>query len=422
LDKVRANLIGDDFVAVPWYLLRRLLPVYGASIVTLFLMCQPLLFRNNGVQRNTFWLPGGDRSLVAWTGDRSLGKYFPKANSKGRGRPASGNGTSDEAWRKNKRELLSDFFLRVAARRDDEGETQWQIEVHDLPVLPADERLMASIYNRLAELIREQKLNPLLDLLDSLEAAQPNPAPATLLDRIYRTPQSTEAAQALACLARNIISDFETPDDLRISNFETPVERLISLFATPEEDLFSKSATPAIGFISEIETHLNILLRIKDSIKQLTNSTNQPDSPAQEAETELSGRTDWNLINILESVKPEYRQRILNDPEKLQTFRAWLIQSALNPRVNQPLNLAITQTLQESARPQAAAERLAEMPPGALRSLLERALVSPSGPGFTSDADQRKRFGDLQLLLMGQDPQTRTVLLQRLLDLVNRLA
>jgi hypothetical protein len=422
LDKIRANLIGDDFVAVPWYLLRRLLPIYGASIVTLYLMSQPLLYRNGGVQRDTFWLPGGADALVAWTGDRSIGKYFPKANAKGRGRPASGKGSSDGAWRKNKREMLSDFFLRVKAQKD-EGMTQWQIQVHDLPVLPADERLMASIYSRLADLIREQQLSPLLGLLDSLENLSPNQPTSALLDRIYRAPQTAEAAQALAYLARGIISDFETPDEPRISNFETPVDRLISLFATSDNDLFSKSATPAIAFISEIETHLKILERIKDSIKKLINSTNQPDSGSQRQETSNNspGRLDWDFSKILNSIKPNHQQKILNTPEKQQAFKAWLVQNALNPRVQQPLNLAITQTLQDTAQPRAAAVRLVEMPLGALKSLLARTLESPSGPGFSSDPDQRKRFADLQLLLMGQDPQTRAILLQRLLDLVDRL-
>lgn len=418
LDKVRANLIGDDFVAVPWYLLRRLLPVYGASIVTLFLMCQPLLFRNNGVQRSTFWLPGGEPSLVAWVGDRSIGKYFPKANSKGRGRPASSEGSSDEAWRRNKRERLADFFLRVDTRKDDESGVQWQIKVHDLPVLPADQQRMASIYANLAELIRKQQLQPLLDLIDSVENDAFGSTSAALLDQIYRAPQSGEAARALSCFARTVISDFETPDPLRISRFETPADRLISLFATPESDLFSESATPAIEFISEIETHLKILERIKDSIKKLSYSTNQPDSVSRDQPpiNLQPGRVAWDFKKLLSSVKPEYQQEILISTAKQRAFKAWLIQNALSPRVQQPLNLGITQTLQNQAQPQAAAVRLAEMPLEALISLLARALASPSGPGFGSDSEQRKRFADLQLLLMGQDPQTRTVLLQRLLD------
>ncbi|MDY6874104.1 MAG: hypothetical protein SVR81_09095 [Chloroflexota bacterium] len=424
LDKVRANLIGDDFVAVPWYLLRRLLPVYGASIVTLYLMSQPLLYRNGGVHRDTFWLPGGADAVVAWTDDRSVGKYFPKANAKGRGRPASGKGASDGAWRKNKRELLSDFFLRVKTQKDDQGETQWQIQVHDLPVLPADEALMASVYSRLADLIREQQLTPLINLLDAIEPQSAQPPTSALLDLIYRTPQTAEATQALTCLARGIISDYETPDEPRISNFETPVGRLISLFATSENGLFSKSATPAIALISEIETHLKILERIKDSIKKLINSTIQPDSGSQRESTKIDnpGRLDWDFNKILQITKPKYQQEILNDLAKQRAFKAWLIQDALSPRVQQPLNLAITQTLQDTAQPQAAAIRLMQMPPGALKALLESALRSPSGPGFSSDPDQRKRFADLKLLLMGQDPQTRAILLQRLLDLVDRLA
>ncbi len=172
IDKVRDHLIGDDFVAVPWYLLRRLLPVYGASIVTLYMMCQPLLYKNNGIQRDTFWLSGGEQMLVDWTGDRSVGKYFPKTNAKGRGRPASSEGSSDEAWRKNKRDLLSDFFQRIDLRKDENGLPQWQIQVHALPTLTTDENLMASVYQYLSELLQVDAIEDLVDLLDKLDHQQ----------------------------------------------------------------------------------------------------------------------------------------------------------------------------------------------------------------------------------------------------------
>ena len=184
IDKVRDHLIGDDFVAVPWYILRRLLPVYGASIVTLYLMCQPLLYKNNGVQRDTFWLAGGDQTLMYWTGDRSIGKYFPKANAKGRGRPASEEGSSDTAWRKNKRDLLSDFFLRIDTRRDEYGVQQWQIQVHNIPTLPQDERLMTSVYQHLARLVSTNQLGNLIDLLNETSLNLNPGSSANILDRI----------------------------------------------------------------------------------------------------------------------------------------------------------------------------------------------------------------------------------------------
>lgn len=278
IDKVRDHLIGSDFVAAPWYLLRRLLPVYGTSIVVAYLMCQPLLFKHNGVERDTFWLPGVAERLVSWTDDRSFGKYFPKANAKGRGRPASGERSADAAWRKYKREMPADFFLRVQTRRDPEGTPQWQIKVWDLPILPEDARLMDSVHRRLAELIRNDQLANLLALLEKISPQNGSGAGRTVLDRVYQLPAASETRQVLTCVAAGLFSDFETLEDPQISDFVTPAERLISLYETPESGFISKNATPVIAFISDLETHLKILEKIKDSIKMIKNSNASPDS------------------------------------------------------------------------------------------------------------------------------------------------
>jgi hypothetical protein len=419
IDKIRDHLIGDDFVAVPWYLLRKLLPLYGSSIITLYMMCQPLLYKNNGVHRDTFWLSGGDQTLVDWTGDHSIGKYFPKANPKGRGRPASAKGSSDKAWRKNKREMLSDFFLRIATRRDDEdGLLQWQIQVQDMPVLLQDENLMASLYKQLAELVSAGQLGNLIALLDLANQGQRSSSSNSILDNIYRTHASPQMIQALSLLANNIISDFETSEGKLISDFETPASRLISLFETPDIELFSESATSAMALISEIETHLKILDNIKDSIRELKQSNLQPDSPKSGAQFS-SGPTDcWDLSGILNQVKPEFREEILNDPKKQQTFIAWLIQSSLNGRVNRPLNLALAKTLQEKTPPDAAARRLAELTKSQLVGLLEQALSEPASLGYQKNPKLRSRITDLQLLLMGEDARSQALLLQRLMDLL----
>ncbi len=309
IDKLRDHLMGDDFVAAPWYLLRRLLPVYGASIVVAWLMCQPLLFKHNGIERDNFWLPGGADSLVAWTNDRSFGKYFPKANAKGRGRPASGKGTTDTEWRKNKRELLADFFLRTQTRRDGEGITQWQIQVSELPVLPEDARLISSVYARLAELIRCDRLDQLITLLEKVDPTQNPQQSKTVLDRIYRLPEVDETTEVLTCLVNSLISDFGTPVKADISKFETPVDRIISLFETPESELISKNATPVMNLISDLETHLKILESIKDSIKIIKNSITPPDSNIPQERPDLLEGEDWQLTSILEPVSAQFKQR-----------------------------------------------------------------------------------------------------------------
>ncbi|QRN84456.1 hypothetical protein JR338_12790 (plasmid) [Chloroflexota bacterium] len=419
IDKLRDHLMGDDFVAAPWYLLRRLLPVYGASIVVAWLMCQPLLFKHNGIERDNFWLPGGAESLVAWTNDRSFGKYFPKANAKGRGRPASGKGTTDTEWRKNKQELLTDFFLRTQTRRDGEGITQWQIKVSEMPVLPEDARLMSSVYTRLAELIRYDRLDQLITLLDKVDPSQ-NPQPSkTVLDRIYRLPVVDETTEVLTYLVNSLISDFGTPVKADISKFETPVDRLISLFETPESGLISKNATPVIEIISDLETHLKILESIKDSIRIIKNSNTPPDSNIPQEHSDLSEGEDWYFKSILESVSEQFRQEILNDSAKSRVFKAWLVHNALNSRVNQPLNLALNKAMQNAAPPDTAAMRLADLALPDLVRLLENS-TSPAGEwGYQVDEVNQQRARDLELLLVGEASNMRAVLIQRLLDLIS---
>lgn len=418
IDKVRDHLIGTDFVAAPWYLLRRLLPVYGASIVTAYLMCQPLLFKHNGIERDTFWLPGGADTLVAWTNDRSFGKYFPKANAKGRGRPATGEGSSDAAWRKNKRDMLGDFFLRIKTRRDGEGATQWQIKVWDLPVLPEDAHLMASIYSLLAELVRNNQLDNLITLLDKVEPARTPQQAQAVLDRIYQLPPAPETQTVLNCLAKGLISDFETPDNPQISNFETPVERLISLFETPETLSISKNATPVIAFISDLETHLKILEKIKDSIKIIKNPNSSSDSETAPDQKAQPAEADWDLENILEPVTGKFRQEILKSAEKAELFKAWLIHSALNSWVNQPLNLAIIKTFQNGTPPESAAIRLAALSLNDLTDLLQKDLAGAGEWGYAPDVEYQPSTRDLELLLVGEKPQVRPLLVQRLLDLL----
>ena len=418
IDKCRDHLIGSDFVAAPWYLLRRLLPVYGASIVVAYLMCQPLLFKHNGIERDTFWLPGGADALVNWTDDRSFGKYFPKAGAKGRGRPASGKGSADAAWRKNKRDLLGDFFLRVQTRRDPEGETQWQIKVWDLPILPEDARLMDSVHRRLAELIRNDLLDDLLDLLEKIEPEQMKAANRTVLDRVYQLPTASATQPVLACLASGLISDFETPDNPSISKFETPAERLISLFETPDSALISKIATPVITFISDLETHLKILEKIKDSIKMIKNPISPPDSEPPAAQLSPSAVEDWDLERLLNPVTPKFKQEILNDPAKMDLFKAWLIYSALNSRVNQPLNLALNQAIQGLTPPENAAVRLARIARPVLIARLESRL-NPAETWAAALTDSERVSGrDLDLLLVGEKPQVQPLLIRRLLDLI----
>ena len=418
IDKVRDHLIGSDFVAAPWYLLRRLLPEYGASIVVAYLMCQPLLFKHNGVERDTFWLPGGAETLVSWTNDRSFGKYFPKASAKGRGRPASGGGSADAAWRKNKREMLADFFLRVQTRRDPEGMPQWQIKVWDLPILPEDARLMDSVHRRLAELIRNDQLDNLLALLDKISPENGSAAGRAVLDRVYQLPATPETRQVLACVAAGLFSDFETPEDPQISDFETPAERLISLFETPESELISKNATPVMAFISDLETHLKILEKIKDSIKMIKNSNSSPDSESSAKSTAQPAAEDWDLEKVLEPVTPRIRKEILNDPEKTVLFKAWLIHSALNSRVNQPLNLALNQAVQCLTPPESAALRLAKTALPALAAQLESKLSPAENWGSAQNSGQRKSQRDLDLLLVGEKPQVQPLLVRRLLDLI----
>jgi hypothetical protein len=415
IDKVRENLIGRDFITIPWYLLRNLLPVYGASIITLYMMCQPLLFRQGGVQRDTFWLPGGDETLIAWTGDRSLSKYFPKANAKGRGRPAGEEGSSDSAWRKGKRELLSDFFLRVETRKDRHGLTQWKVQIHDHPILPNDEQLIANLYQIIADLNQQGKLTILLTLFEQSIFTDSRDG-RLMIDRLYRTTLNQGESQALSLIANRLFSDFVTPEDPIISDFETPVSRLISIFEPPVQQIISEKATPAAVLFSVFETYLKILYMIKDSIKQIKDTNHHPDSLNSGDLDEQKRSEDWNFPEILRSVNQELREKVLQDSSKRESFIAWLIQSCLNSRIQQPLNLALSKTVQNDAKPDSAALRLAGQSPTTLLSVLVMVQSDPNRINFQKDSDTRAIAADIQQLLMGEDGQKQPVLIQRLID------
>ncbi len=416
IDKVRDNLIGRDFITIPWYVLRNLLPVYGSSIITLYMMCQPLLFKQGGIQRDTFWLPGGEDTLIAWTNDRSLAKYFPKANAKGRGRPSGEEGSSDSAWRKGKRELLSDFFLRVETRKDRHGLTQWKVQVHDYPVLHNDELLISNLYQIIANLNRQGKLSSLLTLFEQDVLSDTKTTGRLMLDRLYRATLNKDESQSLSLIANTLFSNLETPENVVISDFETPANRLISIFETPVQQVISENATPAAVLFSVFETYIKILYMIKDSIKMIKNANLPQDSGEPGIHDKPERVEGWDFEQILHSVKPELQNKIIQDPTKQSVFLAWLIQACLKSRVQQPLNFALSKTVQGDTSPDLAAVRLTRQSPMSLLSVLVMFQTDPNRISFQKDPSIRTMASDIQQLLMGEESQKQPILIQRLLD------
>ncbi len=418
-DLAQENLQGKDFVTLPWYVFRKLLPVYGASIITLYLMSLPLLFNHAGVNRDTFWLPGGAEALVAWTGDKSIGKFFPKANPKGRGRPSSQKESTERAWRQNKREMLGEFFLRTVTRKV-KGQTAWQIQVHEPPILPEDARLLSGTYHLLVMLVQEDRLVDLASMFENSVFSEPGQPASQILDQLYRIPLEARQRECLWHMADLVFSNFETPEESEFSNFETPVERIISLFETPEQPLFSKFATPAKALISYFETYLKILFRIKDSFK-LKDSTFQPNSDkVNKTQAAASGWSDGSIQDLLKSSHPDYQEAIQQDSAKQRLFKAWLIQGALNPKVQQPLNLAISKVVNDSSPPEKAALRLAKASPSVLILVLERMRDNPYSMGYHNSAQLKQVEGDLALLLVGVGQDQQGILIQRLLDILGQ--
>lgn len=418
LDKVRDNLIGRDFITVPWYVLRNLLPVYGASIITLYMMCQPLLFRQGGVQRDTFWLPDGSETLEAWTNDRSLVKYFPKTNAKGRGRPAGEKGSSDSAWRKGKREMLSDFFLREETRKDRQGRKHWKIRVHQYPVLDRDKQLMTNLYQIVEELIQQDKLLTLTTLFDREAFVNPKVQNSEMVDRLYQMPLTSSETNTFSLIANRLFSDFETPDNLLISDFDTPASRIISIFEPPVQLIISNNATPAPVLISVFETYLKILYILKDSFKTIVDSSLPPDS-SQPADMDKSlGVDGWDFNQILGAVNSDIRNKIIQTPEHQTKFIAFLIHASLNARVQQPLNLAISKSFKEELTPTPAAIRLAKQLPNTLLSVLVSIQTDPNRVMYQQDTTTRAIAADIHQLLIGEELQNQPILIQRLIDLL----
>ena len=279
---------------------------------------------------------------------------------------------------KVKRDLLSDFFLRLEKRKDRHGLTHWKVKVHDYPILNHDKSLIESLYNILAELIHDGQLSTLLNLFDRVVSTGQKSQGMLITDRFYRTTLNSTESHTLSLIANALFSDFETPDKPVISDFETPVSRLISIFEPPVRQLISESATPVPVLFSDFETHLKILYMIKDSIKMIQDTNYPPDSDKPDDQSENKMAEDWDYQQILRSVNPDFRTKIIQEPGKQLDFVALLIQSCLNARVQQPLNLALSKTLQGGMIPDAAALRLAKQTPLALLSVLVMTQTDPN--------------------------------------------
>ena len=458
-DRLSSHLIRpESFLALPWYWFTHVLPELGDDLGMLYLMSKNCCYIDwaRGQDRNHFWVNGGLETLQAWIGSETLPKRIPHASKSKRGRPRTEQIQPDSQytrdWRAANRELASQYLLRTATRKTQNG-TDWQLRVSEVQLTAQDETLRHAISAFLHAL-------PAPLTAESLAVFATNSAVQSLM--LTQSKLKPERLCHFETLVKQGICQNETLSQQEICHFDTFVDALNSYFET------------LVGAgICQFDTILNILFKIKHSLLDNQYSL-QPHTPLPAiAHSEINGREimvegkkisldekkydlpsdqskllmgmdgnnagsggqfgqdptagvdgyidhlavdEWDFDLLLSSANPTLKSRILGS--KLESvFLSWLIEASLSEGVHSPLSLAISRTLQTHQPSSLPAQRLAQLPASALADLVRSVCQR-------LDAGQAGRFAfvgqgasDLSQLLQGVDDRaTQLRLLHRLAD------
>lgn len=363
-DRIANHLVRpESFLAVPWYWFHKVLPELGVDLGMLYLMCKNCCFVDwaHGKDRNSFWVPGGMKSLQAWIRSKTLPKHIPHAEPSQRGRPRQEaiNQESEytRSWREAKRQLASDYICRIETRQSESG-TDWKLQINDVQLIAADESLKQAIYGFIYA--------PPADI-DELPMAE-----------IMQTPSFQNALLANAKANPKRLCHFETLVKASICKFETLETDLICHFDTLVDGLNYYFETLITADICQFETVLNILFNLKYTSFYKQNTINQPhtsdldghapekrgSSPEllqKEVVDEETMDPDWDYQALFSVLDQKYQGQIKAYKLEKEVV-AWAIQACFTMSINNPWSLAVRRTMDLRKGPGGPAGRLAALP------------------------------------------------------------
>ena len=372
-DRISNHLVRpESFLAVPWYWFHNVLPELGIDLGMLYLMCKNCCYIDwaHGKDRNSFWVPGGLKSLQAWIRSETLPKHIPHAQPSRRGRPREGTVNEDSAytrsWRETKRQLASDYICRIDTRQSETG-TDWKLQINDVQLTAADESLKQAIYGFIY--------------------APPTAIEALPMQYLMQTTCFQKALLVNAKANSKQLCHFETLVKAGICKIETLEPSLICHFDTLVDGLNYYFETLIQAGICQFETILNILFNLKYTSFFKQNTSFQPhtvtipdDTTEVKADTQADPEnevvdeelipSDWDFKVLFSLLDPKYQAEIIAlGLEKIAV--AWAVQGCFIMTINNPWSLAVRRTIDLRRGPGGPAERFAALPMARFMELIK---------------------------------------------------
>lgn len=403
----------ENFLSIPWYWFKKVLPELGDDMGALYLMCKSCCYVDwsAGKDRNTFWVPGGSSTLQAWIGSSTLPGRIPHQKQSQRGRPredsVKDNSKYVRSWREDRRNLVGAYIERVATRKSEVG-TDWHLRVYDTQLSKEDEllrELISSLIEDQADAIYPVVLSSILNN-------------RTALNLLYRSAllSKDEGFCHFETLVNAGICHFDTLSGEEISHFDT----LVDAFNCHFETLIAEE-------ICHFDTVLNILLRLKNmiflpqyTIPPHTDSQISLQSPVLDLEKQVVAgyfdNTGWKFDKLGQRINSALRTQIHARVNSVG-FVSWIIYACLAPRIKHPLSFSVTRSIESGTDAGGPAARLAKLNPVdlckqimAAKNRLDAGYLGNTFYGASSSAD-------LRLLLDSvESKQIQKEMLQRLID------
>ncbi|MCJ7695496.1 MAG: hypothetical protein MUO40_08720, partial [Anaerolineaceae bacterium] len=363
-----------------------------------------------GMDRSSFWVPGGLSSLQEWIGSDSLPKQIPQNEPSLRGRPRSDsvkeNSEYVRSWREDKRLLIGKYLCRIGSRHSDTG-LDWQIEVNDTQLTPNDEIIRDAIF-------------------EFIYQSYSSPQPGKLASALFNKNISALLFRSVFLLEDMHICNYETLVSRGICNYDTLSPEDISNFETLVNDLICHFEILVSQNICNFDTVINILIRLKNTFKipiytqpqytALELTPPEQGQPEKEVVIGYFNDQNWKLEQILSRVNPVLSKQIREDIQPI-SFISWLIYGSLTSKITSPMSFAVARTLETRMDAGGTALRLARAIP---KDLAMQLLVIKQrlGKGYMGDSAMSiDTLPELKTFLLAESSnQGKLILIQRLID------
>ena len=333
----------SDRIFVSHYFLLNWLPRLGAAPAGFVALMRDRCYVSRQEMRDDVWVWGGYAEIARMLGiqrPKTVGEWLPPMFTAPDRSVGAGRQYAQRQRQRNAKRSLLEQFLQRQEYLEGQGFLAWHFKVNLLePLIPEDQ----VEYDQIIDLLGEY-----LETGDS-----------QVIEALIR--QSDEGA-----LATHEGANATCPDGTkaRLQQTEARMQQAGGALATP-----GRRERNALNTLKHLLNHLN---HLEDTTTSTTGEHPQ-----------VVVGAGWDLERLLEqnrSINAQTRQALLESQASAQAFLSWLLYAASpsGTSIRQPALFAASQLRQTPQRGAGAAyERLAQLSPSQLLTLLNTALQSP---------------------------------------------